>query len=291
VYTNKKNTVEKQFFSLLESHFLTIIRRMPMGITTLGTWRNPPLAYVVAELVISPHYSIGNAIPVIQDALRANYPRTVEATEILIDSSVAPTPSPAWRLLSADQMRGVQIGARAISLHAVTYSDSNDFKEHWKQVLSAVDRANLGAFVERAGLRYIDLMIPSDGKSTKDYLVPALQSVTSPSGAEIQHSMWISSYLIDDVTVQIRTAAPSPTGTLWPPNFNALPLKKPTILLAAEKALQEGQRIGFIDTDCQAEVQAIFDLANLAEAYTVLHQKMSETFEALISDLAREEWK
>jgi uncharacterized protein (TIGR04255 family) len=78
---------------------------------------------------------------------------------------------------------------------------------------------------------------------------------------------------------------------LWPPNFNALPLKKPTILLAAEKALQEGQRIGFIDTDCQAEVQAIFDLANLAEAYTVLHQKMSETFEALISDLAREEWK
>ena len=103
--------------------------------------------------------------------------------------------------------------------------------------------------------------------------------------------MWVSSYLVDDVTVQIRTAAPSPAGALWPPNLNVLPLKKPAVLLAAERALQGEQRIGFIDTDCQAEVQAILDPVNVAEIYTGLHRKMSETFGTLISDLAREEWK
>jgi len=258
---------------------------------TLGTWRRPPLAYVVAELVISPHYSIGNAMPAIQDALRVDYPRTIEATEIAIDSNAMPTPSPAWRLLATDQTRGVQVGSRAISLHATVYSNSADFKEHWKQVLKAVDRANLGAFIERAGLRYIDLVIPSEGSSAQDFLASALQGVAPPEGADVRHRMWVSSHMVENVTVQIRTAAPSPAGTLWPPNFNALPLKKPAVLAAAENALKEGRRIGFIDTDCQAEVQAIFDPAGVAAIYTALHRKMSETFGTLISDLARGEWQ
>jgi uncharacterized protein (TIGR04255 family) len=261
-----------------------------MTTATLGTWRNPPLAYVVAELVISPHYSIGTAIPAIQDALRSQYPRTVEATELYLDGSATPTPSPAWRLLSEDQTRGVQVGARALSLHATSYSGSGSFMEQWNQVLNALGMANLRPFAERAGLRFIDLIVPSEGQSTHEYLASPLQGMASPTGAETQHCMWISSYQIDGVTVNIRTATPSPAGALWPPNFNALPLQKPTVLSAAENALQNGQRIGFIDTDCLSEIQKVFDPAEVGTVYSKLHEKMSKTFGTLISDLAKKEW-
>ena len=33
---------------------------------SLGTWRHPPLAYVVAELAISPHYTLKAALPALQ---------------------------------------------------------------------------------------------------------------------------------------------------------------------------------------------------------------------------------
>lgn len=262
-----------------------------MTTATLGTWRKPPLAYVVAELVISPHYSIGSSIAAIQDALRPQYPRTVEATEIHVETSAAPTPSPAWQLLSADQTRGVQIGARSFSLHATTYTDSGTFMALWSEILNAFGSANLQPFVERAGIRYVDLIVPSDGRSTREYLATPLQGMPTPPEADMQHCMWISSYQIDGVTVQTRTATPTPAGAVWPPNLNVLPLEKPAVLLAAEEAMQSSQRIGFIDTDCQAEVHTIFDPTDLASVYSKLHEKMSKTFDTLISDLAREEWK
>ena len=38
-----------------------------MNTTALGTWRNPPLAYVVAEARISPYYSLAEKVSGLQD--------------------------------------------------------------------------------------------------------------------------------------------------------------------------------------------------------------------------------
>lgn len=262
-----------------------------MTIATLGTWRNPPLAYVVAELVISPHYSMASAMPELQDALRNSYPRTIEATEFSITPPSGLTPMPAWQLLAADQSRGLQFSSRAIALHSTSYGDSKAFLASWREVLAAIEASKLGVFVERAGLRYIDLIAPQSNRSTREYISTALQGISPPKGAEIQHHMALSSFLIEGVAVQVRTATPSPANTLWPPNFNPLPLKKSGILIKAEKLLASSQEIGFIDTDCLADVQSVFDVSRLGDLYTSLHAKMSETFKLLISDYALEEWK
>jgi uncharacterized protein (TIGR04255 family) len=245
---------------------------------------------VVAELVISPHYTLGSIIPALQEALREPYPRTIEATELVLEANAPPSPSQAWRLLAADQTRGVQIGSRAIGVHATSYSASPDFLSRWRAVLAAIEDARLGAYVERAGLRYIDLIVPTDGRAPNEYLVAELQGVPVPTGAAIQSRMWITSFLADRVKVQARTAAPAPEGMLLPPNFNALPLKKPAIMSAAEQAVGAGRPIGFVDTDCTMEVQQVFDAASVAEVYGLLHTKVSETFKSLISERARQEW-
>jgi uncharacterized protein (TIGR04255 family) len=262
-----------------------------MATGTLGTWRNPPLAYVVAELRISPHYSVVKAIRSIQDSLRQTYPRTVEATEVTVDSDSPFTPMPAWRLLAADQTRGAMFGSRAISLHATSYVNSGDFLRRWREVLDAVKFAQLDAYVERAGLRYVDLIVPSKGTPTNEYLVTDLHGLQPPKGSVVRSAMWATTFVIDGVTVQARTAAPSGEGELLPPNFIALPLRKPAIMIEAEKTLLDGGQIGFIDTDCSIEAQQVFDADRISQMYGMLHQRLSETFKALMSQRAHKEWK
>ena len=259
-----------------------------MDNATLGTWRNPPLAYVVAELVISPYYSMSKAVPELQDGLRAAYPRTVEAQELIIDGN-KPAAMPIWRLLSADQKRGIQLGTRSISLHATTYVHSQDFLDGWAEVLDAIAAAKLGAFVERTGLRYVDLIVPAGGREPAEYLEPRLQGIT-PEGAVTTGSMWAAGFQFDATVVSLRTAAPAPRGMLWPPDFNPLPLAKPKVMVDAERRISEEGAIGFVDTDCVKEVQRVFDAAELKGLHAEMQKLASKTFKTALSSLAKGEW-
>lgn len=262
-----------------------------MNIAALGTWRKPPLAYVVAELAISPYYTMSEAIPAIQGALRGSFPRTVEGKEVIIDGAT-PTQQPIWRLMAADQTHGVQLGTRAISLHATRYSDSKDFLERWGEVLTAVGALELGAaFVERAGLRYIDLIVPTGDREPNAYLDSRLQGLEL-SGGISTGSMWGCAFQFgENTSVNLRVGAPSPLGLLLPPEFNTLPLQKPPVMVEAEECLKSSRPIGFIDTDCASVIQQVFNAPQLISTYADLQKLTSRTFQATLSDWARGEWK
>jgi uncharacterized protein (TIGR04255 family) len=259
-----------------------------MNTTTLGTWRKSPLAYVVAELVISPYYSMATKVPGLQDGLRAAYPKTVEAQELVVDGT-KPSAQPLWHLLSADQKHGVQLGTRSISMHVTSYMNSSDLLTRWADVLDALHEASLGAFVERAGLRYVDLIVPTGDRLPADYLAQPLQGIT-PKGARATGSMWAAAFQFDGAIVNLRAGAPAPAGMLLPPNFNALPLHKPQVMIDAEKHLKEEKSIGFIDTDCLRELNRVFDAAELVGIYTEMQKLTSTTFKAALSSVARKEW-
>jgi uncharacterized protein (TIGR04255 family) len=259
-----------------------------MNTAILGTWRKPPLAYVVAELVISPYYSMGNAVQFLQDKLRTAYPRTVEAQELVFDGNKA-SPQQIWRLFSADQQHGIQLGTRAIGLHATRYLHSNDFLSRWAEVLDFIGAAKLGAFVERAGLRYVDLIVPATDRSPTDYLEQRLQGVT-PDGAVATGSMWAAGFQFNGCVVNLRSAAPAPKGLLLPPDFNALPLHKPKVMIEAEGRIADQGSIGFIDTDCVKDIQNVFNASELVGVYTEMQKLTSRTFKAALSPLAKAEW-
>lgn len=260
-----------------------------MNTAALGTWRNPPLAYVVAELVISPYYSMREAVPSLQNRLRSAYARTVEGQEIVVDGG-KPSSHPIWQLMSTDQQHGVQLGTRVISLHATSYLDSSDFLGRWAEVLDAVNSAELGAFVERAGLRYVDLIVPTGDRSPAEYLDQHLQGVT-PEGAMPTGSMWAAAFQFGADTVNLRTAAPTPGGILLPPEFNAMPLRKPGVMLNAEERLKDGRPIGFVDTDCIRAIKQVFNASELVSAYIEMQKLTSRTFKSALSSAAKEEWQ
>lgn len=255
---------------------------------TLGTWRNPPLAYVVAEIVISPYYSMNNAVPDLQNKLRRAYPRTVEAQEVVVDGS-KPAAQPVWRLLSASQEHGVQLGTRAIALHATSYIDSNDFLSRWADILDAIGAAKLDAFVERAGLRYIDLIVPPSNCAPSDFLADQLKGITL-EGAMSLGSMWAAGFQFSGSVVNLRAAAPAPKGLILPPDFNPLPLHKPKVMREAEQRLKDDKPIGFIDTDCIKEVQRVFDAGELMGEYTDMQMRTSQVFKTALAAKAKDEW-
>lgn len=259
-----------------------------MTTMALGTWRRPPLVYVVAELVISPYYSMAAKVPVLQDRLRGSFPRTLEANELVVDGAKA-TPQPLWQLMSVDQKHGVRLGTRVVALHATSYMQSSDFLSRWAEVLDIIHNTGLGAFVERAGLRYIDLIVPSEGRTPPDYLAPGLRGI-EPEGARSTGSMWASAFQFDGSLVNLRAAAPAPQGLLLPPDFNALPLNKPAVMLEAEKRLKDEKTIGFLDTDCLKDIGKVFDAGDLLGAYTEMQKLASRTFKSALSDIARKEW-
>jgi uncharacterized protein (TIGR04255 family) len=260
-----------------------------MNTAALGTWSNPPLAYVVAEITISPYYSIAEVMPLLQAKLREIYPRTLEEQELIFDGP-KPSPHTVWRLMSVDQTHGVQFGMRAIALHATSYQDSGDFLRRWTEVIDAVDSQKLGMFVERVGLRYVDIIVPDDNLSPSKYLDEQLHGFTL-EGAALSGSMWAAAFQFgDDVTVNFRCAAPSPRGMVLPPDYNALPLHKPRIMIEAEQCLKLGKQIGFIDTDCFKSITQVFDAKALTETFIEMQKFASRTFKASISPLAKDSW-
>lgn len=264
----------------------------------LGSWANPPLAYVVAEIVISPHYTVAKSIPAIQQALRDEYPRTIEAAELTIElagPNPSAAPQPVWQFLTADSRRGVQIGTRAISLHATQYPHFPAFTEWLRLVLQGVDGSGLDPFVERIGLRYIDYILPSEGHEPSEYLDPALRGV-SPKGATgpSQTSMWVASFPFGECKVNARVAAPAPVhgDSVLPPNFAMLPLVRPEMntMDQAGRFAKEGRSFGFIDTDCGKKIGKRFEVGTLVDNFSDMHDCISDTFKAFMSDLAKQEW-
>jgi uncharacterized protein (TIGR04255 family) len=264
-----------------------------MSDTMLGTWRNPPLAYVVAEVGISAHYSIAQFVPAIQQSLRDLFPRTDEGMEVALAigaSNQTTVPDRIWRLTTPDNGRGVHLGTRAIALHVTRYHEFSEFADWLTRVLQAVQESGLNPFVERTGLRYIDYILPSNGHQPTDYLVPGLRGVTPPGADPVQTAIWAATYPFNDFKVNARLVAPSLPGTILPPNFGPMPLTKPNTMLAAEERSQKGQPFGIIDTDCSLTLNKVFDAQTLSVNFAEMHKCVSVTFKALISDLADKEW-
>lgn len=260
-----------------------------------GPWKNAPLGYAVAEVAISPHYTLQHHIPAVQQALRSVFPRTTEGFGLRLEMNApnaAPQPQQEqfWQLTAADNSRGVQVGTRAFALHATEYTTYEAFSADLERMLRAVSGAEIGAFVERIGIRYIDYILPSEGHRPEEYVAESLRGIALPRAGQAQNATWAGTYAVDSSFVNLRILAPAPPGMLFPPNFAAMALSKPSRMTQAEHDYVNVRPFGIVDTDCFCRVDAILEVDTLMTGFNQLHELTSSTFKAVMSDLARKEW-
>jgi uncharacterized protein (TIGR04255 family) len=244
---------------------------------------------------------MSSRIPALQEALRTQYPRTNELSEVLIATPLAaqgvtpavPPPQPPqqrWQLVNAENTRAVDIGHRSIGLHATEYTNSSDFLDRWNSVLLAVERSGTEVFVERAGIRYVDMIVPTAGHKPADYLLSSLQGVTVDEPTTVQSSIWAGTLTVDGSLIQVRTAAPSPMGLLLPPTLGAVPLQMPKSLIDAQAHMAAQKPIGWIDTDAGREIRKPLRAEEMMPLYIEMQRRLSSIFKSLLSDQARREW-
>lgn len=259
----------------------------------MGTWRNPPLAYVVAELQFAAYFQLGNHVGEFQAAIRDRFPRTQEGSvmrlEVQANAPVAQQEK-VWRFFSENQRIGVDLSARHIGLHATEYVDFPEFSETLQLVLQALDRAIPGLFVNRLGLRYIDYILPKAGESTWDYVVESLRGFTPPRAKKATEAYWIASYEFERGLASLRVIPVLPKGMVFPPNFGPIEVTPSATQLEAMKRGTSGEEVGCIDTDRLMPFERKLNSDELLDLFANMHTDVFDTFKAAISKKAEEAW-
>ena len=262
----------------------------------LGHWKNAPLAYVVADVAISPYMTIAKRVPEFQDRLRATFPQTVESVVLRLDApqaqgAIAPalTPEQNWQFISTPPKMGVSLSSRSISFHATTYTNYQDFESKLKVVLTAFGDTVPNAFVNRIGLRYIDLIVPSRGKSVRAYLDQGLHGFKPPGAISESQTVVATSHRFDQGAMNISLYVKLPSGSNFPSNISVLPLAPANIVVRSDPKTRI--ELGCIDLDRYVEPNASFEWNGILRTFSIMHRDQSNAFKAMLSNLATKEWQ
>jgi len=144
-----------------------------------GRLDNAPVVYVLCQIRFSPVEKMADYVPAIQEALRAQYP--VFEREQIGGVSLGPNGQPLfvqnesrWRFETRDEQVGYMLSTSQLITHTTAYVDSEDFRGRVVSGFRIVHEfAKLG-FIQRIGLRFIDLIIPTASDRIEDYVNPSL---------------------------------------------------------------------------------------------------------------------
>lgn len=263
-----------------------------MTISRMGSWRNPPLAYVVAEVKFSPYLTLGQHAPDFQAGIRKQFPRTREAfvARFELGSHTTPDPERAWRFFTEDQRLGIDLSKRNLSLHATEYEHFESFLQPLRLMLSVAEKTIPDLFVEQLGLRYIDYVLPVEGESAFDYVSESLRGVRPPGASEPDECYWIGHFRFERGGVNLRVIPRLPAGAFMPPAFGALELASAKPQVEAQERALRHEVVGCIDTDRILPVEKKLETDEVLEAFKLMHADVSAVFRSALSEKAKKAW-
>jgi uncharacterized protein (TIGR04255 family) len=260
---------------------------------SMGSWRNPPLAYVVAEVKFSPLYSLERHVPDFQAEIREDFPRSREATVLRFElqgNALNPQQEKAWRFFNESQRLGIDLSTRTLSLHATEYRDFDTFLRPLATMLAAAEKAIPNLFIEQLGLRYIDYILPADGESGFDYVVDSVRGFRPPGASPPKEAYWVAHFPFERGGVNLRIIPRLPAGAAYPPNFGPIEISPAETQLEAMRRAQKQESVGCIDTDRIIPIEKKLDAKLLLDEFSAMHADVSATFKAAISEKAKHIW-
>jgi uncharacterized protein (TIGR04255 family) len=279
----------------MSSHSRKIIAMQP-----LGTWKNAPLAYVVAEVRFGSILSLDAVAARLQDLVTASYPRLVKGQALALsfgEQGMTTQIVPRYQFLSEDSRSSIVLANDTLSVHASSYIDSEHFANTLAGVWEAWIQARPKTFVERIGMRYWDIVFPEGGMPVNGFFAAPFAGAENLWGGRqpARHTHELV-YNLDDpvqhvVIVRIGTV---PAAQPYPPNFVLVPELQPSERLrrAIEIAREQTDAlIGFVDVDASADIKRALDVASFVECAKALHASQSGVFAAVTSEHGQKVWK
>lgn len=152
-----------------------------------------PLVLVLCQVRFTPVLAIAEYVPRIQDHLRKRgYPHVRSApTQEVVISPTGPqvTQRARWVLQDKALTRSIILSDSFVAFETTAYGVFEEFVEDLALAVNTVAEAVQQLFIQRVGLRYVDLLRSTNGENWREYIRSELHGLTSPvfrAGTQLQ---------------------------------------------------------------------------------------------------------
>ena len=209
---------------------------------------SPPLFYTFAQIIFGPARKIEDFIIELQERMLENgYPDFSE--EQL--PNIVPEPKgnlPAktekrWIFTDIPRHNGYLLSSNMLIFHTTAYTTFEDFVENIIEGVKLLHRTFTLSFIQRVGVRYIDIITPEKGESLGAYINEGVMGFIKEDDTDLQSISSESIKKAGEGTLVVRTLLrpKSPPyimpGELLP--LNLLPAKKSPDELATRAVIDE----------------------------------------------------
>lgn len=252
-----------------------------------GRLSRAPVVYVLAQIRFSAVLKMAEYIPAIQEELRGDYPRYEQQQTAILQIGgqgvAAPALATRWSFEDKAQQCGFIIDQSSLVFHTSNYVDFPHFRDRLLGGVAHVQNIVNTPLIERVGLRYIDLIMPTDDEPIERYMKPELVGFSlAPLGLSNE---------VNQQLVNAKTAA----GQLWvrftkAKNTSPLPPDLGSVSLQLKRIPSSDRDSAIMDTDHFAEKSMDFDLNQLTQVIDALQAPIGDVFKAAITEHAVEQW-
>jgi uncharacterized protein (TIGR04255 family) len=247
-----------------------------------------PLIFVLSQVRFAPVLSMEEKIPDIQDSLRKNgFPRLsireIETTEHDASGNTKVESRKQWEFIDKERRASVLVDTGFIVFQVTQYKVFEEYLDTFKRILELFAYHAEPSLVERIGLRYIDLVIPSESQELKNYLSPALRgfSIEEADKREVFHCESVTQTGGNSRFIHRYLEANHGYG--FPPDLRP-------IALTFDRDLNLKSPFSLIDMDHFMHVDEDFSVQNIIENLSSLHTHHTKAFAASVTETAMKEW-
>lgn len=232
--------------------------------------------------------SLDRYIPEVQENLRhSGFPKFIKGKihEIKFQAETEPTANTfdRFEFQSRNGRTGVVLTTNAIALHTNDYQHFDEFLGTFEKVLHPINAVLGVEFVERIGLRYVDLVRLSEGESFDQYMTgDILGPQASTFGVVKSFSRFEMVGRSDVGTLAFRHWQMS-NGSFLPPDLLPSTLNHPTTLKPEEV-------VSLLDFDHYCESQLDFEINQIKMLSWRLHDNLDRGFRKVVTEFALQKW-
>ncbi len=250
-----------------------------------------PLIFVLAQVKITPILGMESKIPILQEALRKRgFPRL--ATQQTIETTLFGPSAPAtsqekrlqWEFIDKEKRASVVVDSEGLSFQVTKYDVFETFIESMQTVMELFAECVEPTLIPRLGLRYVDLVIPSEGNEIRAYFNETLRGFKIHEGDERKAFFCESVCQTSPSSTFVHRYVEADAGLGFPPDLLPIQLEFP----------QDPRRntpFGLLDLDHFSTQETDFSVDTVMNRFFVLHEHHTKAFEASVTPFALEEWK
>lgn len=252
--------------------------------------KQAPLIYVLSQVQFSDILTIAKSVPDFQEAIRFAYP--LFSQEVVQIMQIGPNNLPQqveqhqWVFSNKDNSAAFILSSASLVFHTTAYTTYSDFISQVTlglELLSQVVDVNL---ITRLGLRYVDVITPSTGKSFDSYLVPGLAG--HPFSDFVEDRVHFHTEAVEKTSIGqliVKSVQFTNSNAILPGDL--IPLS----LTVARSDFLEPSKRAIIDFDhFISDLNEDFSLDRVIGNFDKLHDISSKAFWATITKEAIQEW-